>query len=185
MAFTPEDGIIPVRLTSFKATAVASGIQLLWATSQEINTKQFEIEKSTDGIHFTGISKVASSGNSSIVHNYNLIDTKPVNGLNYYRLKTVDISGNFSYSNIVKINYGLKNISIFPNPAIDMVTVQHPVSTNAIIVITDMQGRRINTQNINPANTSDNISVKNLSKGQYMVKYIDNGLTNVTILNKQ
>jgi hypothetical protein len=182
IAFAPVSSTVPVTLTSFYATNVSGVVKLLWATSQEINIKHFEIEKSADGIHFSTLATVTAAG---VAHNYQTIDTRPFAGDNYYRLKTIDADGGYSYSKIVDIKYAGLPIVIYPNPAKDEITINHPLSVSATLLITDMQGRKIQELGINAGNTVDKISVNGLSEGQYLLKYTDNGYTSINVLNKQ
>ena len=185
IAFAPESSVTPVTLVSFKALPINSIVQLQWATSQEINTKDFEIEKSTDGVNWALLTTVSAAGNSSLAHNYQAVDKNPVAGINYYRLKTIDVNGKYAYSNIVNIKYASTAISVFPNPAKDMITISHPASINATILITDIQGRKIQALNINWGSTTNKVSVNNLSKGQYILKYIDNSFTSINVITKE
>jgi Secretion system C-terminal sorting domain len=51
-------------------------------------------------------------------------------GWNYYRLKVIDKTGNFFYSDIrpVKFEKGREDIKIFPNPVTDVLHIQLPTS---------------------------------------------------------
>ena len=186
IAFAPvPTSVTPVTLINFGGTLVSSSVYLQWATAQEINTQQFEIEKSTDGINFTAIGEVAANGTSTITHNYQYTDKNPAEGNNYYRLKTIDIDGAFSYSKVVVINYLNGEFSIYPNPASQQITVSHPAGSNGLIVISDLQGRKIKSINSSAGSTSDNISLERLSNGQYIVRYSDNAYSNVHSVIKQ
>ena len=97
--------ILPITLTDFKAIKRNATIDLLWITATEINNKGFYVERSsniTQGFKAIGyIASKAVAGNSSNTLAYNLVDENPIQSINYYRLKQVDINGKFSYSNIV------------------------------------------------------------------------------------
>ena len=60
----------------------------------------------------------ANGGHSA---NYLVSDTHPVQGYNYYRVKSVDINGKAAYSNIVKVMMGSdkQEISVYPNPVVN------------------------------------------------------------------
>ena len=185
IAFAPQvNSITPVTLLNFKAVLNNNAVQLLWSTSQEINTNEFEIYKSTDGINFSSIGTVPANGNSNSIHTYSLQDAHPVSGVNYYRVKTIDNNGAFTYSAIAQASYGSEKISIYPNPAQDQITVQYPSSNKALLIITDLQGKTIQAINIIPGSTSTLVNIEALSKGQYFVKYIDSNTTTVTALDK-
>lgn len=95
---------LPVELVSFTGAATADGITLKWSTASEDNNSHFEVERSTDGKAFEKISQVQGHGNSSVMLYYDHLDQRPKPGTNYYRLKQVDIDGQFEYSKIIAVN---------------------------------------------------------------------------------
>lgn len=56
--------VMPVRLTSFTATAVKNTTQLNWVTAQEVNSSHFDIERSASTNNFAAIGRVSSNGNT-------------------------------------------------------------------------------------------------------------------------
>jgi hypothetical protein len=113
---------VPVKLGMFRGENINGVNKLTWNTFTEINNSFFVIEKSINGVEFSGIGKVYSNavnGNANFPLNYNFIDEKPFEKVSYYRLKQVDKNGDFIYSTTVKIETKTsKNISleIYPNP---------------------------------------------------------------------
>ncbi len=116
---------LPVNWLSFTAEkSTNASVLLKWSTAGEINNDHFIVEKRTDGINFTSIGNVLSAGNGNTVRHYSYIDTKTVNGNNYYRIQQVDRDGRFKYSVIVHVNMAGAIFSVFPNPAKTKTTVQ-------------------------------------------------------------
>ncbi len=112
---------LPVTFTSIKAYRQDKNINVEWRVDNEVNMKQYEVEKSTDGNTFTGIAQqkpTANNGGSAVYVN---ADASPVTGFNYYRVKSTDINGKTSYTNVVKVAMGTikQDISIYPNPITD------------------------------------------------------------------
>lgn len=70
------------------------------------------------------------------------------------------------------------NISLYPNPAKDNITISLP-EENATITITNILGQTVNT--INATSTSETISVEGLEKGMY---FFSIKLANKTIVKK-
>ena len=105
LASATSSNPLPVNLVSFSAEIVKESIQLNWETASEIDNDYFSIEKSTDGISFEEIEKIAGNGNSNVPINYSFIDENPHNGISYYRLKQVDFNGAYEYSAIVSANF--------------------------------------------------------------------------------
>lgn len=108
-------GALAITLNEFTAKMQNSKTILNWSTSLEINNKLFIIEHSTDGINFTEKGNVSGSLNSTSTKQYSYVDNSPVNGKNYYRLKSIDINGNFSYSKIISSTNDVKTSNIFIN----------------------------------------------------------------------
>ena len=83
----------------------------------------------------------------------------------------IDIDGEFTYSNIVVVNYNTSTnlFKIFPNPANNILNVMiYGTNENATLQIMDMTGRKIREQQINlNGNTFFSIDISNLAKGTY------------------
>lgn len=109
---------LPVTLIRFTGRNSPSGNLLEWTTSTEVNSQEFVVERSIDGIGFGLIARVKAAGASSNPIHYNVIDNKFGSGKNFYRLKMVDKDGSFKYSPIVLIENGSGLIltTLLPNP---------------------------------------------------------------------
>ncbi len=112
---------LPVTFTSIKAYRQGKDINVEWKVENEMNVKQYEVEKSIDGTDFTTMSIQAATANDGGSVVYVAADVKPVEGYNYYRVKSVDINGKSQYTNVVKVLMGTikQDINIFPNPITD------------------------------------------------------------------
>lgn len=165
---------LPVELSSFTATPLTSTIQLDWLTNTEINNDYFDIEKSIDGKHYKTLGRVAGVGNSFTPIEYQFIDRNPQQGINYYRLKQVDVNGSFDYSSIIYLTFrGDNQIAIFPNPTADKITAEFSASTNAnaVFQLINIDGK-VAKEWISPINqgaNSINIEVQNLASGIYLL----------------
>lgn len=103
--------------------AVQTGIDLRWATANEHNAARFDIERSADGASFEKIGAVAAKGNSSAPTDYYFQDKHPLTGINYYRLKQVDLDGRANYSQVVQVNWEASLTGIYPNPTTGSVQI--------------------------------------------------------------
>lgn len=92
---------------------------LKWTTANEKDNDYFVIERSFNGRDFVKMGEVAAKGNSSISQNYSFIDVGLVPGSNYYRIKQVDFSGKFTYSEIKLLTLEGSIFSVQPNPTKD------------------------------------------------------------------
>lgn len=118
--FRPSE--LPVTLKDFYASAEDKQVTLVWSTMAEINNKQFEVERSTNGYDFTTVTIVAGAGNTNSQKNYTATDFSPPSGTSYYRLKQVDYDGTPAYSNLVSVNVEIAatgcKLKTVPNPCI-------------------------------------------------------------------
>jgi hypothetical protein len=112
---------LPIELVSFTATPQNEQVDLNWITMTETNNDYFTVEKSTDGITFEALARVAGAGNSTYERDYVAVDKKPVTGSNYYRLKQTDFNGQFDYSKIIMVHVGDPELvlTVYPNPSIN------------------------------------------------------------------
>jgi Secretion system C-terminal sorting domain len=111
-------GVLPIRLMSFSASvANKTEVHLRWTVDQAINFKGFEVLYSTDNRDF---SPALNVNFISSLRTYEAIHIPPATGVVYYRLKLVDASGDFTYSNTLAVRLQPLNstrISVYPNPA--------------------------------------------------------------------
>jgi hypothetical protein len=110
-------------------TAIKQGPLALvqWKTATEINSGYFDLERSDDAINFVYIGRITAAGNSSREINYSFTDHQPLNGVNYYRLKQVDLNGHVIYSpsRMLRFENGIGGaIKYYPNPTHGIVTIE-------------------------------------------------------------
>ncbi|MEM6376591.1 MAG: LamG-like jellyroll fold domain-containing protein [Bacteroidota bacterium] len=119
---------LPVELSYFNAALNrAEEVELDWETNSELNNDYFQVERSIDTKNWETIDQIAGAGTTESISFYQTIDPKPMSGTSYYRLKQVDFDGQFEYSEIKSItleNSDVKDISIFPIPASNLLYVQ-------------------------------------------------------------
>ncbi len=163
--------ITPLSYISFGAFREKENINLKWHTATELNTSNFIIQHSLDGSSFTDIGTVKAIGSGA--NEYQFTDNNPtpypLNGVLYYRLKSADKDGSFTYSKTVSVQLTINNyqLSIYPNPAKSSVTIRgnHIVSVQVV----DNLGRIIKTQILKDA-TNPKLSVGGLPTGIYHLR---------------
>ncbi len=113
--------VLPVTFTSIKAYKQNKNIEVEWRVSNESNIKEYQAEKSVNGIDFTTLSVVKPTNNNGGSAVYTATDTKPVTGYNYYRIRSIDMNGAISYTTIVEVTIAdsKEEININPNPITD------------------------------------------------------------------
>ncbi len=114
----PNGIILPVTIINFKAYQQKQDVVTEWTSLSEINIKEYEIQRSLNGLDFItiGVQNALNNGAPSI--NYSFLDTHPFSGNNFYRIKVTGSDGRVIFTNIQLVNIGhtSSNISIYPNP---------------------------------------------------------------------
>lgn len=160
---------LPVTLTSFTATRRNNNGLLQWQTSQELNSKSFTIEKSTDGELFIPIGTVAAAGNSGVTINYQFTDPVLANGNNHYRLRINDIDGRFEHSEIrtIQADHTAFILQVFPNPVSNGMLFIRSTSDISRVELTDISGRTVLQQNTRGQQQS--LNLRAFVKGTYLL----------------
>ena len=123
------DATLPIELASFNAASNSNRVKLNWETATEVNNYGFEIERtpfsygsdiSLDKKNWTKVGFVQGHGNSNSYKQYSFID-KPGEGKEFkYRLKQIDLDGNYKYSPEIEVKLDApKDFSVqqnYPNP---------------------------------------------------------------------
>jgi hypothetical protein len=119
-------GALPVTMLYFNAEKLGETQSLLnWATASEINNDHFDVERSSDAETWAKIGQVKGAGTTEVQTDYSFTDQEPLSGINYYRLKQVDVDGNFEYTNITDVTFdgstggsdkSASTLSVYPNP---------------------------------------------------------------------
>ncbi|MFZ9847460.1 MAG: T9SS type A sorting domain-containing protein, partial [Flavobacteriales bacterium] len=169
-AIGTSTGTLPVEIVSFIGEKKNKTIALSWQTASEINSNYFTVERSSDGVHFEVIGIVDAAGNSNSMIQYFYVDENPLEGNNYYRLKENDTDGQGTYFKTVVVNYSEGSnmvISLYPNPAVEEVTVFLRENNNQKIIICDATGKTI--QEMKSNSSSLKINTSNLAEGIYYI----------------
>jgi alpha-L-arabinofuranosidase len=125
---------------------VEGGVRIEWASASEKNSDHFEVERSVNGFDFEKIGQAPAQGNSTAFHLYRTMDTRPFPGVNYYRIKQVDLGGSYQYSKVLGVTFNdmASSFRIFPNPVADMLFVEMPASAGGgemELVFYDVDGK--------------------------------------------
>ncbi|SEI57545.1 Por secretion system C-terminal sorting domain-containing protein [Dyadobacter sp. SG02] len=170
----PEAGL-PVTLVSFNAKAVENNALLEWQTTSEENASHFEVERSFDARSFQKIGTVAAAGNSNELQRYYFTDRSFGSQLQtvYYRLRSVDLDGTFSFSRAVSLQpRGTGQLAgVYPNPArrTGMVTVSSGIPASEVS-LWDMLGRQIPARTSALSDGSMQVSLNGVASGMYLLK---------------
>lgn len=191
IATVSTNSVLPVELLTFKAKKEQGDILLNWVTTSEIDLSHFELEKSVDGIEFTRIgNKTAFGGETQITH-YDFKDKSPESGINYYRLKSIDLDGAESISRVLSITF--ENIDApvaVPNPVREQLLIMglNPASYQVTVEVFNASGQVLFQENKTTNNGKMELQMQDVNvpfEGTYYIRIIEDARThNITILKK-
>lgn len=166
---------VPVTLLDFNVVKNKLVNTLHWTTSQEINSREFIVERSSDAVYFTEKGSIVARGNSNNAVNYSFTDEEPFNEITYYRLRMINRDNTYSYSRIVSVkNERINGLSIYPNPAKGKITVRFHVQeiSPALLDVYTMNGELVYSKKMQ-ATAGTNMLELNTEKfvaGNYILK---------------
>ena len=184
-------GVLPVRSITVNATAKANTIDVKWSTLDETNTATFVVEKSTDGNNFYSAGSVKAKGQGN--GNYQLVDTRPVEGINYFRIKSIDINRSYNYSSVIAVSFGNDAkpfVLVYPNPVVNVMSLQtaNLAKGNYQVFVRDMTGRIYlqKTLTVAAGYQVQTIGLSNLASGTYVLQLVHDGENSInTVFQKQ
>ena len=170
-AATPT--VLPVILKHFTANKQNDGVSLNWKVTSESNLKHYQIFRAaSDGV-FLKLGEVDADGNG----NYTFLDSQPHLGLNYYNLKLIDLNGkqeNAGSLSVVDELNERKEITVYPNPALDQFAVKIPnLQTGKFAVeIFALSGQKIISLNTSAKQLAQGLEVgaRELESGIFIIK---------------
>lgn len=177
LASVNTENPLPVSLLNFNARYNGKEVKLTWVTASEINNQYFTVERSKDGTHFETVFTQPGAGNSTELLSYYGLDSKPMNGISYYRLKQTDFDGTSTWTDLVPVRIKDESIVIGPietsrsNSSIEF-DLSFPYNSTAKIEITDVNGRLISmsTFSIVPETRHFTIDASRLKGGMYYMR---------------
>lgn len=180
-----RSGFLPVELSKFEAISYDHRVALYWETQSEKNSDYFAIERSEDGKNFEKIGTTAAAGASSFVRNYKFMDEQPLSGVSYYRLRQVDLDGNYTFSDVRSVKMETRgDLVLSPTIADNTLEVDFglTLTNDADLKIIDMGTGRVVKSLIKAAGTSSTtINVGDLPAGSYIFSMKNEG----SIVNKR
>ena len=146
------EATLPVSLSSLSVKPDGKGVKIEWSTAFEQNNDRFEVERSTDSRTWKTIATVKGNGTTNQKSNYHAFDNLPIRGMNYYRIKQVDINGKSVTSDIRSLKMFIENsmVSVYPNPAKSVINfmLNSNAGKNVVVTLTNNNGRVVHTETI-------------------------------------
>lgn len=165
---------LPLNFLGISAKRKETFSVVQWKTAEEYNVDHFEVErKDSRNTTFFKIAEVPAHNNIS--NNYETEDHLPLDGTAFYRVRSVDRDGKYSFSKIVAVtDKGDGSMAVLNNPARNtiFITVNSVPKGNYFWQLIDASGRIIEARQI----LIDGQSVIDIpvpakaTKGLYLVK---------------
>jgi hypothetical protein len=171
-------GALPVDLISFNAEWLQQGktAQVKFITDNESQVCCYNIEKSSDGVHYNNIGKVDAK-NTGGRTSYSFNDNNATGKKLFYRLQTNFSNGTTEYSNIQMLqNNSTTEIIVFPNPATNVLQLRLNNSYATMNVQIINGAGQVVKQYSNKSTTGQvlQIPISDLASGTYFL-YLQSG----------
>ncbi|MEO7487798.1 MAG: T9SS type A sorting domain-containing protein, partial [Ferruginibacter sp.] len=165
---------LPVLFVLFNARCEGNSVIIHWKTAQEQNSSRFDIERSTDAIHWTVIGRLPAAGSSSTEKSYSMIDNNPLLN-NYYRIAEYDLDSKVQYTGLLRSSCSAAdNITVWPNPVHDdnlYINIVAAGKSGAEIKVFDSKGVLVKLQRdtVLQGSNQSRINTSSLPKGTYLI----------------
>ncbi|MBK9794331.1 MAG: hypothetical protein IPP60_14860 [Sphingobacteriales bacterium] len=179
---------LPVELTSFTGTCLEDGIsRISWTTASEFNSKQFIVQRSEDGVHYTPVAVVLAAGFSNQARSYSITDTSVNANSSYYRLIEVDNNNQQTIYSFIQVKCNEVNgVHIFYTQPKVVVEVNSTKDKQVGFNVYEVSGKLVHQENkqvVRGYNRFD-LSIKNkLADGIYIIQMLDGDKATSTKVN--
>lgn len=173
VAFAPNTAL-PIKLNYFNGALINKQVQLKWSTGFEGQLKNYEVEKSVNGIDFSAIKTITPQGNYTL-NEYVAYDANVNHGTNYYRLKMTDKDGKLSYSRVVIFNNkATEAFVVYPNPGAANISLQHGKALKgATIQVLSIEGKLLRNFAVEENANQTSLNVEQLIAGSYFIQFVN------------
>jgi hypothetical protein len=170
--------VLADRVNDLSATLVNDQVKLNWNLQNTGDLKEQVVERSNDGVSYSDIvhMPVQTTGIQTA------LDSRPLNGMNYYRLKLIQQDGSVAaYSSAGRIDLKTSDASamdVYPNPVKNkMVNVNiRTLTGSGRLLLLNMNGQIVMQQSvIGEQSMQTTLHLPNMiSIGTYVLQLIDN-----------
>lgn len=162
--------VLAVKLVDFNTVSKNNQLITSWTVSYEENVNGYELEGSKDGSHFSKIRFIAAKKSGT----YSVVNRRPANHTDYYRLKVINNNGVPTYSKIITLKEDQAgSMAIFPNPASSQFSVSldaNLVNNSGTLSLVNAGGQVVKQQDYTKLNATENVDISSLSPGTYFVR---------------
>lgn len=178
------DNALPVEYVSFSGRVEGKKNNLHWTVATEINTWQYEVQRSANGVEWETIATLPATGTEHSEESYTVYDSAPL-PLAYYRVRGIDMDGFISLSNTISLarEGADTKIIVSPNPTLGILNVrlEGNEKKNGKLTLLNALGQTLHSVPIADFGLSDQITVDlaDLPQGIYYLSY-ENGRQRLT-----
>ncbi len=131
-AFVIESNVVCIELESCAQIITLNtlvddqSVDISWITSNDTEGAIYSLERSTDGANFTVLTEIPTL--AADLQLYSFTDEEPAKGMNYYRVRRVEVDGTYAFSDIVEQMFTVDSeaaFGIYPNPVTNMLTLEN------------------------------------------------------------
>ena len=179
--------VLDARLLNFYGSLANDKALLRWDFENEQNMKEYEIEKSTDGINFKKAG-IIEAGNNIGGASYAFDDPEPVTSLAYYRLKLIGSSNNqVSYSKVIVLfNKNARFRVLITNPFKNNLNVDIflPEEGNVEFRLYDIFGKNVCKKSVQLAKGNSHTVLDGVERLQAGIYILSTSFKNSEVQNK-
>jgi alpha-amylase len=180
-----NDSPLPVMLSHFSVDASRTFPFIQWVVESELNTAQYEIQRTDLNFHTSqSILSAAAAGNSSARRSYSRTDSSALPNRRYrYQLFSVDLDGSREEVAAREIQTGVPEhfrlIGNFPNPFNPVTTIRFDLqdASGIELELFSASGESVlrEYQNFLPGRAEWRINLAGFSSGTYFYRLINSG----------
>ena len=158
---------LPVSWVSVEAAWVNAKAVVKWKVTNEVNLKEYVVERSSDGRQYTAIGTVKAS--AALAGQYQFTDEQ-AGAENYYRIRQVDLDGAMAYSASVLLRKaGISKLGVYPNPATETVRLTLSAAAGTVRLL-DVKGAVLYSSKV--AGNILDLPVAAYPRGVYVIEFV-------------
>lgn len=180
------DAAFPVEWSRFEAFPSVNRVELVWETATETGTDYFVPERSRDAHHFEALGSVEAAGYATEPRQYSWTDDHPFEGLNYYRIRQMDIDGAAHYSAIRSAYIRSTGyLEVYPNPTGASVQIKyHLHSDHSEWILYNSIGMRLRSWEVAGSQGLKSLDMTNYPSGIYVLECRDTTVSQKVFIQK-
>jgi len=169
--------ILPVEFGEISAKVNSNGlVQIHWNTVSERDNGHFVVFRLNADENWQEVAWVKGAGTTTKAQQYMVIDPKAKSGVNYYKVRQVDMNGEYSDSEPVSVALNTREIHVYPNPIAKDATVNITgVEKGSNVVLLNTSGHVLHQMITQNTSAELNLGTMNISAGIYLIQVVRNG----------